>query len=281
VRISNEYLPYPIKIISVREETHDTKTFRVSFIDEDLKNSFNYKQGQFVQVSVLGVGEAPISISSSPGERGFFELTVRKSGHLTTALHRLKQDDVFYVRGPYGNSFPFEELFGRSLVFVSGGIGLAPIRGMIRLVLENRERFKDVKILYGAKTPDDICFKDELAEWEKRDDISVYVTVDRGDDKWKGRVGLVTSLYDDAVGVDGGGSVAIVCGPPVMMKFAAIGLVKRGFKKDDVILTLERYMKCGIGKCGHCNIGGLYVCVDGPVFSWGRIEKFPEIEHVF
>ncbi len=278
--MKNVYLPHPVRIVSISDETHDTKTFRVSFVDGDKSKNFRYEQGQFVQVSVLGVGEAPISISSSPAEGSVFELTVRKSGRLTGALHLLKEGDIFYVRGPYGNSFPFEDLFGQSLVFVAGGIGLAPIRGMIKLALEKREQFKDIKILYGARSPRDICFKEELEEWEKRKDIAVYITVDRADDNWRGQVGLVTSLYEIA-DLRGTNSTAIVCGPPVMMKFAAIELVKKGFEKKNIILTLERYMKCGVGKCGHCNIGGVYVCVDGPVFTWERIEKFPEIEHVF
>ncbi len=276
----NEYLPYPVKIVSVFDETPDTKTFRVSFVDSSIANNFNYKQGQFVQVSVLGVGEAPISISSSPADSGFFELTIRNSGYVTGAIHKLKEGDSFYVRGPYGNNFPFKELFGKSLVFVVGGIGLAPVRGLIKLVLNNREKFKDVKILYGAKSPEDICFKGELKRWKERSDISVYTTVDRADESWSGSVGLVTGLYDTAE-LDGTDGVAIVCGPPVMMKFAALSLVERNFDKGNIILTLERYMKCGIGKCGHCNIGNLYVCVDGPVFSWKVIEHFPEIEHVF
>ena len=278
--MKNVYLPYPAEIVSVSNETHDTKTFRMVFRDKEIARSFLYKQGQFVQVSVLGVGEAPISISSSPSCGDFFELTIRNSGRVTGASHKLGLGDVLYVRGPYGNSFPFEEFFGYSVVFVAGGIGLAPVKGLIELVLENRDKFEEVKLLYGAKSPEDICFSETLEKWQNRDDISVYITVDKGDENWRGRVGLVTSLYDVAE-LDGENGVAFVCGPPVMMKFAASGLAERNFKKQNIVLTLERYMKCGVGKCGHCNIGDLYVCIDGPVFTWDRIEKFPEIEHVF
>ncbi|NOY07557.1 MAG: hydrogenase [Spirochaetes bacterium] len=278
--MKNEYIPHLAEIVSVRKETHDTKTYRLVFRDSGLAGSFDYKQGQFVQVSVLGVGEAPISITSSPSRKGFLELTLRAAGRVTSAICRLHTGDSVYIRGPYGNFFPFKELKGRDILFIAGGIGLAPVRSLINLVFDNRDAFGHITILYGAKTPQEICFKNELIKWEGIRDTSVFTTVDKPDGTWKGHTGVVTSLYDKA-NINSKNSTAVLCGPPVMIKFAAKELLQRGFCRPDIIVTLERYMKCGIGKCGHCNIGGLYVCTDGPVFTWDQVVRFPENEHVF
>ena len=192
----------------------------------------------------------------------------------------MQTGDTVYIRWPYGNSFPFKELKGRNVVFVAGGIGIAPVRSLINLIFDNRQLFGHITILYGAKTPKDICFKDEIKRWAGIKDTSVDVTVDRADETWGKNTGVVTSLYPKA-GLKGDNSTAVLCGPPVMIKFAARELLNYGFGADNIVVTLERYMKCGIGKCGHCNIGGLYVCTDGPVFTWKQIGEFPEIENVF
>jgi sulfhydrogenase subunit gamma (sulfur reductase) len=275
MKIKNEYLPYPAVIESVRNESFDTKTFRVVFEDKKLAGSFDYKPGQFVQLSLLGVGEAPISITSSSCNRGFLEFTIRAAGKLTRALHQLKPADRIHIRGPYGNSFPFEQVKGTDLYFIAGGIGLPPLRSLINSVFDRREEFGRIKILYGAKTPDELCFKDELKRWQKIINTELLLTVDNPDKHWKANVGVVTTLWHktDMTTSDG---VAYVCGPPIMLRFVIKELLQSGFKDENIHITLERYMKCGIGKCGHCNIGPKFVCIDGPVFSYNQLKELPE-----
>ena len=275
--MKNEYIPRPAIIESIRNESFDTKTFKVVFEGERLAASFSYKPGQFAQLSLLGIGEAPISITSSPCNQGYLEFTIRAVGKLTRAIHQLKPGDKIYVRGPYGNSFPFEEVKGKDLYFIAGGIGLPPLRSVISSVLNRREEFGGIKILYGAKTPGELCFKQELKTWHQIPDTEVLLTVDEPDEAWKENVGVVTTLWDktDMASSDG---VAYVCGPPIMIRFVIMELTKSGFKDENVYLTLERYMKCGIGKCGHCNIGAKFVCIDGPVFSYSQIKELPEKE---
>jgi len=275
--MKNEYIPHPAVIESIQNESFDTKTFKVVFEDESLVASFSYKPGQFAQLSLLGIGEAPISITSSPCHRGFLEFTIRAVGKLTRAIHQLKPADKIYVRGPYGNSFPFEEVKGRDLCFIAGGIGLPPLRSLINSVFARREEFGKIKILYGAKTPDELCFKQELKTWHRIPDTEVLLAVDTPDEGWKENVGVVTTLWDktDMASSDG---VAYVCGPPIMIRFVIIELTKSGFKDENIYVTLERYMKCGIGKCGHCNIGPKFVCIDGPVFSYSQLKELPEKE---
>ena len=278
--IKNNYIPYPAKIESIKDETYDTKTFKVKFEDKKLADSFTYKQGQFMQVSVLGVGEAPISITSSPSRKGFLEFTIRGTGEVTNAIHKLKEGDIIHLRGPYGNEFPFKELKGKNIYFIAGGIGLAPVRSLINLVMDNRKDFGHIKILYGAKTPKDMCFNDELEAWKKIENTEVFLTVDKPCDGWGCSVGVVTELWKET-DVKPDNAVAVVCGPPIMIKFVNMQLLKSDFAKKDIIMTLERYMKCGIGKCGHCNVGEKFICIDGPVFTQQEVELMPAKEHVF
>lgn len=273
--MTNEYLPYPAVIESVRNESFDTKTFKVVFEDKRLAKSFDYKPGQFVQLSLLGAGEAPISITSSPCRRGFLEFTIRAVGRLTRAVNQLKPADRIHIRGPYGNSFPFEQVKGKDLYFIAGGIGLPPLRSLINSIFDSREEFGRIKILYGAKTPDELCFKDELKSWQKITDTEVLLTVDNPNELWKGNVGVVTTLWDKT-DMATSGRVAYVCGPPIMIRFVIIELLQSGFKDENIYMSLERYMKCGIGKCGHCNIGAKFVCVDGPVFSYSQTKQLPD-----
>ena len=272
----NEYIPYPARVISVREESSDTRTFRIEFEDEERAGSFAYEPGQFVQVSLLGIGEAPISITSSPHRRGFIELSIRAAGRLTRALNGLNPGDRLFIRGPYGNAFPFAEVKGRDLCFVAGGIGLPPLRSVINYVLAHREQFGKIKIFYGARTPEEHCFKEELEEWSRAVDTEVRLIVDEAAEEWAGMVGVVTETWREEEMEAGG--VAYVCGPPVMLKFVVEKLLKSGFGEKDIYLTLERHIKCGIGKCGHCNIGGKFVCTDGPVFSYSQLKELPEDE---
>lgn len=278
--MKNEYIPYPAIIDEIKTETSDTKTFRLRFQDNNLVETFQYKQGQFMEISIFGKGEAPISITSSPSRKGYLEFTIRSIGAVTKSIHKLKEGDSVYLRGPYGNSFPFDELKGKNLYFVAGGIGLAPLRSLINLALDNRKDFKHVRILYGARTPDELCFKEELELWKKIPDTEVWLTVDKPCDGWGCRIGVVTELWQDTK-VHPENAVAIVCGPPIMIKFVTLKLQESGFKDKDIIMTLERYMKCGIGKCGHCNIGEKFVCVDGPVFTYDQLKFLPHKEHVF
>ncbi len=275
----NEYLPYPAKIRSVYRESKDVNTLQVVFEDRTLARSFTYKPGQFMQISLLGIGEAPISITSSPTQREYLEFTIRGIGKLTRTIIQLKPGDKIYMRGPYGNSFPFEEIKNRDLYFIAGGIGLPPLRSLINAVFERREDFGKVRILYGAKTPAELCFKKELMLWGDISNTEVLLTVDKSDKAWKGNVGVVTALCDKT-DISASCGAAFICGPPIMIRFALEKLRQAGFEDNDIYISLERYMKCGIGKCGHCNIGEKFVCTEGPVFSYTQLKKIPEKETV-
>lgn len=268
----NELLPKPAVIREIVTETHDIKTFTITFSDPAVQEAFRYRPGQFVEISVLGVGEAPISITSTPSRPGFIELSIKRVGQVTEAIHRLNVGDVVGVRGPYGNGFPVEEAIGHDLLFVAGGIGLAPLRSLINYVFDNREKYGRVKILYGARAPGDIVFAREMERWAEEPDTEVLITVDRGDAGWRGNVGLVTTLIP-RIELAPATFTAFVCGPPVMIPAVINELLRLGFAEDRIISTLENYMKCGIGKCGHCLLGGKYLCVEGPVFRYTEMKK--------
>jgi sulfhydrogenase subunit gamma (sulfur reductase) len=277
--MKNEYVPYPATIERIRQETPDAKTFSVRFINSSLNESFRYRPGQFMEISILGLGEAPISIASSPSRHGCLEFTIRAVGSVTKAINKLSPGDIIYLRGPYGNSFPFEEWSGKNIYFIAGGIGFAPLRSLIRLVMDCRNDFLRIKILYGVKTPDDICFKEELNEWEREINTEILLAVDRSAEGWEHTIGIVTELWKKT-SIHPDNSVSIVCGPPVMMSSVASRLLKSGFSENDIFMTLERYMKCGIGMCGHCNIGNKFVCTNGPVFTLGQVKLLPNRENV-
>jgi sulfhydrogenase subunit gamma (sulfur reductase) len=238
--------------------------------------SLGHRPGQFVEVSMLGLGEAPISISSSPSRsNGNFELCVRKVGDVTAALHNLKTGDKVGVRGPFGRGFPIEKFRGKDLLFAPGGLGLAPLRSLINQVLDERANFDRVIILYGARSPAELLFKDELEEWANRADVELMLTVDRGDETWQGNVGVITTLFRK-VSVNPRNTVAITCGPPVMYRFVLMELLGKGITEGNIYLSLERRMKCGIGKCGHCQINNIYACQSGPVFPYSEIKGMEE-----
>jgi sulfhydrogenase subunit gamma (sulfur reductase) len=278
--MKNEYLPYKTTIQSIQKEDFDTNTYRLVFDDPVIRDTFTFKQGQFAEISILGIGEAPISIASSPYDRGHLDFTIRACGSLTDKIHQLQVGDSVYVRGPYGNSFPFDEIKHKNVYFVAGGIGLPPLRGLIKMVLTHRGDFQNVKVLYGAKTPQALCYKNELVSWAQSPDIEVLLTVDYPDESWDKHTGVVTDLWKHT-DVSGENAVAFVCGPPIMIKYAVLALLKSGFSDADILMTLERYMKCGIGKCGHCNIGEFYVCVDGPVFTNAQLKHIAAKENIF
>jgi sulfhydrogenase subunit gamma (sulfur reductase) len=270
----NIYLPRLYQIMEIIPETSDIKTFR---LDLESGNS-SHLPGQFAELFVPGVGEAPISITSSPTQKGILEFSIKRTGLVTSAIHRLNPNDRLGIRGPYGNTFPLSDLTGQNLLFIAGGIGLAPLRSLINYVLdtEKRNHFKKVTILYGARSPQDLVFKWELKKWQNREDITFLLTVDRGDDQWKGTVGLVPNVLKENVQVNPLEWKSIICGPPIMIKFTIKALLEMGFQPPDIITTLEMRMKCGLGKCGRCNIGPYYVCKDGPVFTYQQLQNMPE-----
>lgn len=269
------FLPRVARILDVRDETPDTKTYRVVFRNGAAQGDFEFRPGQFVELSVFGHGEAPFCIASSPTRPECLEFTVRRTGRLTDALHRLGPEDEIGLRGPCGNGFDIAAAEGRDLLFIGGGIGLPPLRGLIWNVLDRRDRFEHVTILYGARTPSDLVYKDELQDWAARSDVEFLVTVDRGDASWDGNVGMVPTLFERAR-LRPHTSMAYVCGPPVMITFVIQDLLMRGFADEAIVSTLERMMQCGVGKCNHCAIGHRYVCRDGPVFSYRQIKELTE-----
>ena len=274
-KLKDLYLPEIAVIDGMVEETGDVITFTIRFRDSKVQEAFDYKPGQFVEVSVFGLGEIPISITSTPSRPGFLELNVKNVGSVSGALHRLSKGSEIGIRGPFGNGFPYEKAFGKNLLFVAGGIGLAPLRSLINFALDNRDRFAGFTILYGARTPSDLDFRKELDRWAIRPDLKLLITVDRGDWHWEGNVGVVTTLFPRA-DITCDNTMAFVCGPPVMIPFVIRDLLGIGFSEDAIISTLERHMKCGVGKCGHCCIGDKYICQDGPVFSYEEMKEMSE-----
>ncbi|MGN0979810.1 MAG: FAD/NAD(P)-binding protein [Candidatus Avoscillospira sp.] len=260
-------------ITGVTQETPDVKTFRVNAPEGG--KLFEHMPGQCAMVCVPGVSEAMFSITSSPTNRDYQEFSIKKCGQLTEALHTLQVGDEITVRGPYGNHFPVEDaLKGKDLLFIAGGIGLAPLRSVINYVLDNRADYGTVDILYGSRSADDLVKLQEIQEvWAKAPNTNVYLTIDRPQDGWDGHVGFVPA-YLKEIGFSAG-KTALVCGPPIMIKFVLAGLQELGFSKEQVYTTLELRMKCGVGKCGRCNIGSKYVCKDGPVFRCDQLDELP------
>ena len=269
------FLPRIARIDAARDETPDTKTFTLRFREPENSKAFRFLPGQFVELSVFGYGEAPFCIASSPTRPDTFETTIRRTGSLTDALHQLGPGAEVGIRGPFGNGFDVEGAHGKDLLFVAGGIGLPPLRSLIRNVLDERDRFRSVTVLYGARTPTDLVYKDEIKEWETDSGVEFHVTVDNTQPGWTGNVGMVPILFTKTT-LRPESTIAYVCGPPIMIKFVVQDLFMRGFKEESVISTLERMMQCGIGKCNHCAIGHRYVCRDGPVFNFKQIRELVE-----
>jgi len=272
----NVYLPNLMTIEEIIQETPDTQTIRLVFKDEEMRENFKFKWGQFGLYSAFGEGESVFCIASSPTRKGYIECTFRKVGRVTGALNRLDVGDTIGFRGPYGNWFPIEEWKGKKLLFISGGIALPPLRCGIWQALDERNNFNDITLIYGARTVADLVYKRELKEWESRSDINLIKTVDPGGETkdWDGKIGFVPTVLGQT-DIKSDNTIAIVCGPPIMIKFTFPVLYKMGFNKENIYTTLENRMKCGIGKCGRCNVGEIYVCKEGPVFTAGQIEKLP------
>jgi sulfhydrogenase subunit gamma (sulfur reductase) len=273
----NIYMPYLMKVEKVTFEAPGVKTFMLKFVNEEDQNRFTFKAGQFGEYSVFGAGESTFCIASSPTRKGYIECTFRQAGKVTKALSGCEEGNIIGFRGPYGNTFPIDEWKGKSLLFIAGGIALPPMRCVIWNALDLRENFKDVTIIYGARSVNDLVYKHELEEWEKRKDVKLITTVDPGGETpdWKGEIGFVPTIVEK-VAPSSKETVAIVCGPPVMIKYTFPVLAKLGFSDENIYTTLENRMKCGFGKCGRCNVGKVYVCKDGPVFTLAQLKELPD-----
>ena len=277
MRPAQIYTPFATRVRELRAETRDVKTLRLEFEDERVAAAFAFEPGQFVELSVAGEGEATFCLASSPQETGYVECSVKRVGLVTEAIHRLDPDALVGLRGPYGNSFPLQRMEGRDLIFVAGGIGLAALRSLIKVVLAERGKFGSILILYGARSVEDLVYREELEQWRSLKGLKTVLTVDPGGegDGWKGEVGFVPAVLE-RLNPGGTNSTVITCGPPIMIRYVLAALDKMGFDPQEVITTLEMKMKCGLGHCGRCNVGPLYVCKDGPVFTYAQIREFVE-----
>jgi NAD(P)H-flavin reductase len=259
----------PYRIQQVRQETYDT--FTLELLPANGNAGFSFHAGQFNMLYLFGVGEVPISISGDPTENEKLVHTTREVGTVTRAMRKLKRGETLGVRGPFGTHWPVQEALGSDIVIVAGGIGLAPLRPALYQLLSQREKYGKVVLLYGTRSPADILYRRELEQWRARFDLEVYVTVDRATGAWRGNVGVVTTLIPKAP-FDPRHTVAMVCGPEVMMRFTIMELQKRGVATENIFLSMERNMKCAVGFCGHCQFGPTFVCKDGPVFSYTRVK---------
>ncbi|HOW98248.1 MAG TPA: FAD/NAD(P)-binding protein [Kiritimatiellia bacterium] len=267
------YLPEPADVVRAEPMTKMEMFFEFKLSSG---RPLGHMPGQFAEVAIPGIGEAPISISSSPTYRSGFQMVVRNVGNVSAAMHRLAPGKKVGIRGPFGTQFPVDgAMKGQDLLFVCGGIGLVPVRSAIDYVLHHRKDYGRVTILFGTKSPAERLFVEEAKQWAAQPDTTFLETVDRGDEHWKGSVGVITTLMPK-VKVDPARTVAVICGPPIMYKFVILELDKMGIGKDRIFVSLERHMKCGVGKCGHCQINGLYVCQDGPVFRYTDVAEVRE-----
>jgi sulfhydrogenase subunit gamma (sulfur reductase) len=270
----NPYVPELVTITNIIEETPNIKSFQVVFNDPERMKTFKFEPGQVGQLSVFGVGESTFVINSPPTRMEYLQFSVMKAGEVTAALHELFPGDQMGVRAPLGNWFPYDTMKGKKILFIGGGIGLAPLRTLILYMLDNRSDYKDITIIYGSRTPPDLCYKEDLKEWEARSDVNLILTVDADYPGWDKRIGFVPTVLNE-VAPSPEDTIAITCGPPIMIKFVLQNLAKLNFKEEDIITTLEARMKCGIGICGRCNLGSKYICKDGPVFSLAQLREFP------
>lgn len=263
------------EITNIIRLTDMEKLFQVRILDDAERERFFFRPGQFVMVEVPGYGEIPVSISSSPSNKGYIELCIRKAGRVTSILHKAKRGSVIGLRGPFGTHFPIEQMRGNNILLIAGGLGLAPLRAPIFSVMENRSSFKEVHILYGTRQPDMLLFSYQYEEWNRIADIDLKIIVEQGDSTWTGKVGLITDLLED-IQIMPTETYAIICGPPVMFKFVCDHLQKEGIPMDRMFVSLERRMHCGMGKCCRCNIGSTYTCLSGPVFDYWTVMNLKE-----
>lgn len=269
------YVPEIATITKIEQMSPTEKLFDIKIDNPESQKAFNFLPGQFVELTVFGLGEAPFSIPSSPNNKDYFQLCIRDIGNVSGALHRMQSGDKIGIRGPFGNGyFPYEKMQGKDVIIVAGGLGLAPVMPLIHTILEDRENYKRLVIIYGSIDPENILFKKDIEDWKKRDDIELCLTVDNPDNGWQGEVGVCTNLIP---GIDcGSDSYAVVCGPPVMYKFVVSEFENKSIKPENIFLSLERRMECGVGKCNHCHVGNKLSCIDGPVFSLWEIRNLKE-----
>jgi NAD(P)H-flavin reductase len=273
----NPYQPHLARIVRIEKMVENTQVFTLRFLDEHMVRSFRHLPGQFVMLSIPGTGEMPISISSSPTRPEVLELCVRRVGRVTSALYRMRTNDVVGVRGPYGNGYPMQEIAGHDLLLAAGGLGMAPLRSLLWYALDHREQFNNLTLMYGSKRPEDMLFRQELVALVDRADINCLLTVDADPaGTWQNHVGLLPTMFDYAR-IDPARTYAAVCGPPVVYKFILQRLLKLNFPKNRILMSLERRMKCGVGKCGHCSIGYKYTCLHGPIFTYWDAINLPEM----
>jgi len=266
------YTPLISDILLVETLTETEKRFEISLPGG---RPLGHKPGQFVEVSIFGFGEAPISVCSSPTNGHTFQLTVRRTGRLTDEMHRLTDGGKIGIRGPFGNGFDVKRFMGKDVLFVAGGIGLAPLKSLIDYTIDKRDDFGRIIIVYGTKQPSEILFPKEIEEWESRDDVEFHMTVDRPDESWTGHTGVITTLIPP-LELDVENTVAAIVGPPVMYKFVLMSLKGKRIPDENIYMSLERRMKCGVGKCGHCQINDSYVCQEGPVYHYPRVKELEE-----
>ena len=274
---TNPYLPSKAEIVSIVQETTsaelDVKTYKFRFVNGGV---MEFMPGQFVELSIPGVGEAPFGFASNPLVKDYIEISIKRTGSLTDEIHKLKEGDFAWIRGPYGNTFPTEKIEGNDILYIAGGLGLAPLRPLITYVFDesNRGKFGKVQMLLAARTSRDFIFFNEYAEWRKMKDTEITLTIDNPEDDWPEKVGFPHNLVAD-MEFNIPKTIAVLCGPPIMIKFVSQTLMEMGFPQDRILTTLEMRMTCGIGKCGKCNIGHKYVCIDGPVFSLAELDEMP------
>lgn len=271
---ANPYVPYKATVKEVLRETPNIMTFRVTLDDPEEMKNFHFKPGQVGQLSFFGAGESTFVINSPPTRMDYLQFSVMKVGEVTSRLHTLKAGDKIGVRAPLGNWFPYEKMKGKDIIFVGGGIGMAPLRTLLLYMLDNRKDYGKITLLYGARSPQDMAYSYEAEEWLKRDDLETVLTIDREAEGWRHKVGLIPNVLLE-MNPSPNNAVAITCGPPIMIKFTLQALKKLNFADEQIYTTLEKRMKCGIGICGRCNIGAKYVCMDGPVFSYDELQGLP------
>lgn len=269
--MKNIYQPIEADIEDIIIESPTIKTFVLK-----PKEDFNFRTGQFIEMTLPGIGEAPFTPSSDPNVKDKIDLTIMKAGRVTDLLHNIPKNTPVGIRGPYGKGYPLDKFQDKDILIVGGGVGLAPLRSLLFTLFGEIDKYNKVVLRYGARTPNDIIYKQSIPVWAKMKKVNVVTTVDVGDSTWKGNVGLVTTILKD-LPVDMKKAISIVCGPPIMMKFVTLKLLDLGFQPKDIYLSMEKNMSCGLGKCGHCRIGKYYVCKDGPVFTYEDLEDMPDI----
>ncbi len=270
----NPYLPDIATVQEVIDETPNIKTFRVTLDDEEKMKAFTFEPGQVGQLSIFGAGESTFVINSPPTRMDYLQFSVMRVGEVTGKLHQLCPGDKVGVRAPLGNHFPYESMKGKNIVFIGGGIGMAPLRTLLLFMLDNRKDYGDISLLYGARSPADMAFQYELPDWLERKDLHTVLTIDREAEGWEHSVGLIPNVLLE-MEPKPENTVAVTCGPPIMIKFTMQALKKLNFTDEQIVTTLEKRMKCGVGICGRCNIGTKYVCVDGPVFTAAELADLP------